>query len=104
MFYKVMKNGRVIDVLPQLCFVKYQPKHDIMLVCTEREAQGIVSSDSKYIWHWSELPKIPKEGYDTVDVVEIDKYEYDQLKMLHYKTPEEIIDAYTLSLINGGML
>lgn len=104
MFYKVLKDGRVIDVLTQICFVKYQPKHDIMLVCTEREAQGIVSSDANHIWHWSELPKIPKAGYDTVDIVEIDRYEYEQLKMLNGHTPQEIIDAYTLSLITGGVL
>lgn len=104
MFYKVIKDNRVIDVLSQLCFVKYQSKHDIMLLCSEREAQGIVSSDGKYIWHWSDLPKIPKDGYDTVDIIEIDRYEYDQLKALNGRTPQEIIDEYTLSLIIGGVL
>lgn len=104
MFYKVIKNGKVIDVLSQLCFVKYQPKHDVMVSCGENDAQGILSSDCSYIWHWSELPKIPKGGYDTVDVIEIDKYEYEQLKMLNGKSAQEIIDEYTLFLVNGGLL
>lgn len=30
--------------------------------------------------------------------------DYEQLKPLGMKTPEEIIDAYTLSLLNGGVL
>ena len=104
MYYKVLKDGKVIDVLDHLVFVKYQKKHNIMLVCDESEAQAIVSSDGTYIWHLEWLYKMPVDGYDTVDLVEIDKYEYEQLKVLNYKTPQEIIDAYTLSLIEGGIL
>ena len=51
MYYKVLKDGRVIDALDRLQFVKYQPKHDIMVNCTEDDAQGIISSNGKYIWH-----------------------------------------------------
>ena len=47
---------------------------------------------------------IPAAGYDTVQLEEISVYEYDKLKALGAKTPEAIIDAYTLSLIEGGML
>ena len=104
MYYKVLKDGKVIDVLDHLVFVKYQRKHNIMLVCDESEAQAIVSSDGAHIWHLNWLYKVPVNGYDTVDLVEIDKYEYEQLKVLNYKTPQEIIDAYTLSLIEGGIL
>ncbi len=107
MFYKVMKNNRVIDVLPQLIFCKYDTDIQTMVSCKEDEAQAILSSSGNQIWHVSEYPSIPKSvsvNYDTVDVVEIDEYEYEQLKILNHKTPEEIIDAYTLSLIEGGVL
>jgi len=104
MYYKVMKDGRVIDVLDHLIFVKYQKKHNIMTVCEQSEAQAIVSSDYSYIWHVEWLYNIPVDGYDTVELVKIDEYEYNQLKMLNLKTPEEIIDEYTLLLINGGVL
>lgn len=30
MFYKVIKNGKVIDVLDKLVYLKYQPKYDRM--------------------------------------------------------------------------
>ena len=49
MYYKVLKNGRAIDALDRLQFVKYQPKHGIMVNCTEDDAQGIISSNGKYI-------------------------------------------------------
>ena len=104
MYYKVLKNNRVIDILDRLTFVKYQKKHDVMVACDKSEAQAIISSDGEYIWHVSGLYNIPTDGYDTVDVVAIDEYEYKQLRILNLKTPEEIIDEYTLSLINGGVL
>lgn len=104
MFYKVLKNGKVIDVLDQLIYLKYQPKHQIMVLCTEDDAQAILSSDQKYIWHEETLYKIPAQGYDTVKVVEIDEHEYMQLKMLNGKTPEEIVDAFVLTLINEGVI
>ena len=31
MYYKVIKNRKVIDVLDHLTFVKHQQKHDVML-------------------------------------------------------------------------
>ena len=104
MYYKVLKNNKVIDVLDRLVFVKYQQKHGIMLLCDQSEAQAIVSSDGSYVWHVNWLYKIPVDGYDTVELVEIDAYEYDQLKVLNLKTPEEIVDEYTLQLIEGGIL
>ena len=43
-------------------------------------------------------------GMWTDTIEEISVYEYDKLKALGAKTPEAIIDAYTLSLIEGGVL
>jgi hypothetical protein len=104
MYYKVLKDNKVIDVLDHLVFCKYQEKHGIMLLCDESEAQAIVSSDGSYIWHVKWLYKIPVGGYDTVNLVEIDEYEYKQLKALNMKTPQDIIDEFVLSLLEGGVL
>lgn len=104
MYYKVLKNDKVIDVLDHLTFVKYQQKHNIMIACVKSEAQAIISSNGEYIWHVPGLYALPIDGHDTVELVEIDEYEYKKLKMLNLKTPEEIIDEYTLSLIGGGVL
>ena len=104
MYYKVMKNNRVIDVLDDLIYLKWQPKHKIMVITNEDEAQAILSSDRNTIWHESTLYEVPVDGYDTVDIVEVNEYEYKQLKMLNGKTPEEIIDEFMLSLLEGGVL
>lgn len=104
MYYKVIKDGKVIDVLDHLSFVKYQPKHKIMIACSESEAQAIISSDGEYIWHVGGLYNIPTDGYDTVKLEEIDEYEYRQLKVLNMKDPQSIVDEYTLLLLEEGIL
>ena len=104
MYYNVLKIINVIDVLDQLVFLKYQPKHEIMVLCDENEAQAILSSDKNKIWHESTLYKLPVDGFDTVQLEEIDEYEYNQLKILNGKTPEEIIDNFMLSLFSEGVL
>lgn len=104
MFYKILKNNRVIDVLDKMIYVKYQEKNNRMVLCTEDDAQGFLSSDRTRIWHEDSLYKIPISGYDTVQIEEIDQYEYEQLKMLNGKTIEEILDNYTLELIRGGVI
>ena len=104
MYYKGLKNDKVIDVLDHLSFVKYQEKHNIMVSCAKEEAQAIISSDGEHIWHVTGLYNIPVSGYDTVHLEEIDKYEYEQLKALNMKDPQSIIDEYTLLLIKEGII
>ena len=104
MFYKVVKDNKTIDVLDQIIFLKYQPKSKIMVLCSESEAQAFLSSNKNTIWHEETFYQVPVDGYDTVSLVEIDKYEYDRLKRMNCMTPQEIIDEYTLSLINEGVI
>ena len=106
MFYKVIKNNKVIDVLDKLIYLKWQDKHKIMVLCSENEAQAILSSDNDTIWHEDTLYKIPVSGYDTVHVEEIDEFEFRQLRALNGKTAEEIFDQavlLTLNKILGGV-
>lgn len=104
MYYKVLKDNKVIDVLDRLIYLKWQPKHKIMVLSDINEAQAILGSDNNTIWHEKTLYNIPVSGYDTVEIFEIDKYEYEQLKMLNGKTPEEIIDAFVVSLLEDNLL
>ena len=106
MYYKVLKDNRVIDVLDKLVFLKYQPKHKIMVLSDENEAQAILSSDKNTIWHEVTLYKIPVEAghYDAVELQKIDEYEYKQLRVLNMKSPESIIDEYNLLLLEMGVI
>ena len=106
MFYKVIKNNKVIDVLDSLIYLKWQPKHKIMVLSDENEAQAILSSDKNTIWHEKTLYNVPtdKPKFDTVELIAIDEYEYKQLKMFSCKTLDEVLDEYTLLLINEGVI
>jgi hypothetical protein len=104
MYYKVLKDGKVIDVLDKLIYLKYQPKHKIMVLTNENDAQAILSSNKNTIWHEKTLYKIPVDGYDTVEIFAIDKYEYEQLRVLNMRSPEEIFDSAILFLIENNIL
>ena len=104
MFYKVIKDNKVIDVLDRLVFLKYQEKHNRMIFCEELEAQAIYSSDGEHIWHEESLYNIPVSGYDTVRLEPINEYEYRQLKVLNMKSPEEIVDELILLLLEENIL
>ena len=103
MYYKVLKDGKPIDVLNSLTYVKYQPKHDIFLLAPQNEAQGILSSDGKTAYHDNTM--IACNNMVNVDeIIEIRKYEYDQLKHLQLKTYEEIVDSVVSMMIQRNML
>ena len=104
MYYKVLKNNKVIDVLDNLIYLKWEPKHKIMVLSDENEAQAILSSDNNTTWHERTLYSVPVDGYDCVDLIEIDQYEYKQLRMLNLSTPEEIIDNFVLSLLEDNLI
>jgi hypothetical protein len=104
MYYKVIKNNKVIDVLDHLTYLKWQPKNKIMLLSDVNEAQAILSSDNNTIWHVEGFYDLPVDGYDTVKIQVIDQYEYKRLRMLNLSTPEEIADSVILSLIEDGII
>ena len=106
MYYKVIKNNKVIDVLDKLVYLKWEPKHETMILTDENDAQAILSSDKNTIWHEESLYRVPvnEQDYDTVKLIEIDKYEYGQLRVLNMKSPETIIDEYNLLLLEMGVI
>ena len=103
-YFKVLKDNKVIDVLDNLVYLKWQPKHKIMVLCDENTAQAILSSDKNTIWHEKTLYNVPVSGYETVEIFPIDEFEYRQLRVLNMKSPESIIDEYNLLLLEMGVI
>ena len=107
MYYKVIKNNKIIDVLDHLTYLKWQPKNKIMLLSDLNEAQAILSSDGNTIWHVDGLYDLPINAgeYDTVELVEIDdEYEYKRLKILNGKNIVDILLEYRLLLFSEGVI
>lgn len=104
MYYKVVYNNRVIDVLDNLTYLKYQSKHNRMVLCDKSMAQAIFSSDKQHIWHVEGLPKPSTDKYDTVVLEKIDKYEYLELNKENIETSSSrVIDNFILELSNGNI-
>lgn len=103
-YYQVIYNRKVIDVLDRLVYCKLQLKHKVLLLCQEKEAQGILSSDCSSAYHTSELLPFPVSDYPTVTIEEITKTEYDRLKDLNFKTADEIREDLITELIERGIL
>lgn len=104
MYYKVIKNNKVIDVLDNLIYLKWEPKHKIMVLSDEDHGQAILSSSKDDIWHVKGFYKIPVNGYETVELEEISEFEYKQLRVLNMRSPESIIDEYNLLLLEMGVI
>lgn len=105
MFYKVIKDNKVIDVLDHLTYLKWQPKHKIWILSDENEAQAILLSDKNTIVHERTLYNVPAEvNVDVVDVIEIDSFEYQQLRVLNMRSPEAIIDEFLANLLEEGII
>lgn len=87
MYYKVMQNEKIIDVLDSMVYLKHQMKHGILLLSDKATAQLFLSSDGKIAWHDFSLRRLPKEvtKYETVELVEISAEEYQEIKHLARK-------------------
>lgn len=106
-YYKVIKDDRAIDVLNEneICYLKYSKRHqDMINAISINDAQAILSSDQKHVWHESTLLSIPIEGYDTVKLEKIDVYEYNRLKFELSHDINSLLDNYTMLLIERGVL
>lgn len=107
MYYKVMKNNKVIDVLDNLIYLKWEPKHKIMVLSGIDEAQAFLSSGKDDFYHertWYNIPSDADIKCEAVDLIEINQFEYKKLKTLNLKTPEEIIDAFVMSLLEENII
>lgn len=80
MFYKIKKDNEIIDVLNDITFVKIQITHNRLIICPEKFAQGILSSNGEHIWFVEGMIEKNVNGYETVELVEIDEEEYNILK------------------------
>ena len=77
--YKIIENNQIIDVMETLDFIKYLPKTQRSIKVGERQANGVLSSNSSIIYHIAGTKNVFPEGTKTVEYIKIDKEEYDKL-------------------------
>lgn len=76
MYYKIICNNQIIDVIENIRYVKYLPKTKKSIVVDERQANGIVSSDGSQIYHLYGTKDTFNEKKLTVSVKPIEEEEY----------------------------
>lgn len=79
MYFKVCKDNEIVDILKNIFYIKYQEKHDWLVLCDIKEAEAILSSDGTHGWHIEGLYNFPPDNH-VYEITEISKTEYDKLK------------------------
>lgn len=103
MYFKVMYNDKILDILDTLRFVRWDKRHNRIIGCEEVKAEGFLSSNRDKVYRIEGMAVNGKE-FDTVVLMKIDKAEYDAIKPFRGQTKEEIIDEYNKVLIEMGVL
>lgn len=76
--YKIIYQNMIIDVMSKIKYCKYIKIANRTLLCDKASANCIVSSDGSQVYHIKGTLAMPTE-YKSVEIVEIDKEEYDYL-------------------------
>lgn len=78
-YYKLINGTTFVGVGTSLDMRMFQLKHRIILACTEEKAQYIQCNDKMYRALWMVPVNNDKVEYEILDVISIDKDEYDIL-------------------------
>lgn len=89
-YYKLIKDSHFIGVVTQQDFRVFQRKHNILLACAADKAQYIQCANVFFRADWMSPVITDKIPYETVEMLEIDKKEYDIL-LKAMDSGEEII-------------
>ena len=89
-YYKLIKDSHFIGVVTQQDFRVFQRKHNILLACAADKAQYIQCANVFFRADWMSPVITDKIPYETVEMLEINKKEYDIL-LKAMDSGEEII-------------
>ena len=80
MFYKIMYNNMVIDLLNEVRWVRYLPNSKRLVATDSQAANGVMGSDHNTVYHIFGKPYTFANEVKTVEVVKIDGVEYEKLR------------------------
>lgn len=89
-YYKLINGETFVGIATQLDFLEYQAKHNILLACSEEFAQYVQSDGQLYHASWMKPVTTDKVQYEVVELIAIDKDEYNAL-LEAIETGEEIV-------------
>jgi len=78
-YYKLISGSTFVGVATKHDFRVFQQKHKIILACDEEQAQYVQLGDLFYRAQWMVPVTTDRVAYETVEVIRIEKDEYDIL-------------------------
>ena len=81
MFYKIMSNNMVVDLLTEVRWVRYLPNSKRLVGTDSQSANGIMGSDNETVYHLVGRPNTFAAEVKSVEIVRIDAKEFDSLQI-----------------------
>ena len=79
MYYKLMNNDMVVDLLQEIHYVRYLPNSKRWINTDAMSANGIMNMDGSKIYHISGRAIVYPSEITSVRIVKIDEKEYNML-------------------------
>ena len=100
MYYKVIGDGTILDVLLMPQYVTYQERNKLIVLCKRNDARGILSTDGSTVWHVIGWKEIPLPNVISVHLIEINEEEYEILKSAigSKETPSQNYDQVAVEI------
>lgn len=79
MYWLIKRNSTVIDAVDEIHYVKYDTTKEMLIGCSETEAQGLSCIRTGLAYHLQGKPSMPAQ-YDTVTIEEVSYSVYKEEK------------------------
>jgi len=79
MFYKVLHNNMLLDLLTEVQWVRYLPKQKRMVKTDSQSANGVMGSDHNTVYHLVGRPYTFDAELKSVEVIKISEEEFGRL-------------------------
>lgn len=90
MYFKVIQDDKIIDVLSDIVYVRKQVVHNRLIACDKDRAEGVLSSNGDNIWFVESLIETNINDYPIVKFIEIEQEEFEILKAALDNGQEEL--------------
>lgn len=79
MFYKVIHNNMLVDLLTDVQWIRYLPRQKRIVVTDRQSANGVMGSDHNTIYHLVGKSNPFEAELKSVEVIQISEAEYSRL-------------------------
>ena len=79
MYFKIMHNNMLVDLLTEIKWVRYLPRQKRLVMTDRQSANAIMGSDNDTVYHICGRPFTFNTDVKTVEIIQISEAEYGKL-------------------------